>query len=174
MARFKLLDAPSGGYLDTEAERQTSYPADHPDVLAWIEAGNTPDPADPAPIVYAGESAMRGRLRTTDATPTELYRATLAPLTGYAAILDLLGVDAGNGAIRRIRASIVAKRLNNGALLVGAPVVIANHADTGTASWAIAASVSGNDFLVTVAGAAGRNVDWLLSGDVQSFTPGGS
>lgn len=139
----------------------------------WLDAGNTPDPADPPPVAYAASLAADARIRTTDATPAEVYRRTLAQLTGYAAVLTLLGVDAGNGAVRMIRASIVAKRLANGAALVGTPVVIANHTDTGTATWAITAAANGNDFVVTVTGAVGRTIDWLLSGDVRSFTPGG-
>jgi hypothetical protein len=141
---------------------------------AWLDQGNTPDPADPRPVVYSGTLAADVRVRTTDATPAEVYRRTLAPLTGYAAVLNLLGVDAGNGAVRMIRASIVAKRIGAGAVLVGAPVVIANHADAGATTWAIAATASGNDFVVTVTGATGRTIDWLLSGGIRSFTPGGA
>jgi hypothetical protein len=152
---------------DPPSQRQGLY-------AAWLAAGNTPAPAVPAPLVYASSTPVEGRVRTTDATPTEVYRRTLAPLTGYAAILGLLGVDAGNGAVRMIRASVVAKRLGSGAVLVGAPVVIANHQDTGAATWAIAATVSGNDVVISVTGAAGRTIDWLLNGEVRSFTPAGA
>lgn len=147
--------------------------ADYRDYLAWVAAGNTAQPADPAPLAYSEGLAIRERVRTTNATPAELYRATLAQRTGYRASLTLIAVDAGNGAVRTIEARVTAKRLTNGALLVGQPVVVADQQDTGTATWGIGASVSGADFLVTVTGAAGRNIDWLLSGDVVSFTPGG-
>lgn len=146
---------------------------DYQEYLQWVAAGNTAQPADPAPLVYDDGLTIRARLRTTNATPAELYRATLAQRTGYRASLTLIAVDAGNGAVRTIEARITAKRLTNGALLVGQPVVVADHQDTGTAAWGIGASVSGTDFLVTVTGAAGRSIDWLLSGDVVSFTPGG-
>lgn len=142
-----------------------------PDEEAQLQADQVA--ATAAAIVYSGTVPVSARVRTTDATVTEVYRRTLTSLTGYAAVLTLLGVDAGNGAVRMILASIVAKRLGNGASLVGAPVVLANHADTGTAAWVITASVSGNDFVITCTGAAGRTIDWLLSGDVRSFTPGG-
>lgn len=124
-------------------------------------------------IMFTEGLAVNRRHRTTSATPAELWRATLAPLTGYRAALTLLAVDSGNGALRMIRASVVAKRLNNGAALVGAPVVIANHQDAAASAWAITATADGNDFVITVTGAAGRNIDWLLTGDVVSFTPGG-
>ena len=141
--------------------------------LEWVAAGNTAQPADPAPLVYRDGINIDQRLRTTNATPAELWRATLAQRTGYRASLTLIAVDAGNGAVRTIEARITAKRLTNGALLVGQPVVVSGHQDSGTATWAITANVSGTDFVVTVTGAAGRNIDWLLSGDVVSFTPGG-
>jgi hypothetical protein len=162
------------------------------DLVTYDEDGHTIDPpagmaavlaahVPPAPLTdYAGAYPMSGRLRTTDATPAEVYRRPLAPMTGYRALATLLAVDAGNGVVRMIHASIVAKRLSGGALLVGSPVVLANHQDSGAAAttanvagWAIAASVSGNDFVITVAGAAGRTVDWLLDGQVLSFKPGG-
>lgn len=147
--------------------------ADYQDYLRWVQAGNTAQPADPAPLVYDDSLRLSARLRTTNATPAELYRATLAQRTGYRASLTLVAVDAGNGAVRTIEARITAKRLGGGALLVGAPTVVSDHQDSGTAGWGIAASVAGNDFVVTVTGAAGRNIDWLLAGSVVSFTPGG-
>ena len=124
-------------------------------------------------LVYDNAIRLSARLRTTNATPAELYRAPLAQRTGYRASLTLIAVDAGNGAVRTIEARITAKRLTHGALLVGAPVVVSDQQDSGTSTWGIGASVSGSDFVVTVTGAAGRNIDWLLSGDVVSFTPGG-
>lgn len=165
-----------GGFLRL-ADGATFLPdpanADFQAYLAWVEAGNTPTPADPAPLVYDDGLTMSGRLRTTNATPTQLYRATLAQLTGYRATLTLIAVDAGNGAVRTIEARVTAKRLTGGALLVGTPTVLSDQQDSGTSAWAITAAVSGNDFVVTVTGAAGRNIDWQIAGDVVSFTPGG-
>lgn len=147
--------------------------ADYQEYLRWVSDGNTAESADPAPLTYDDSLTIRARLRTTNATPTELYRATLASLTGYRASLTLIAVDAGNGAVRTIEARITAKRLNAGAVLVGSPVVVSDQQDAGTAAWGIAAAVNGNDFVVTVTGAAGRSVDWLLSGEVTSFSPSG-
>lgn len=175
---YKLLRGPSGAIV--AVRHPSGYPvpidadnADYQDYLAWVAAGNTATPADAAPLVYDDGLTIRARLRTTNATPAELWRATLAQRTGYRASLTLIAVDAGNGAVRTIEARITAKRLTNGALLVGQPVVVADQQDSGTSSWGITANVSGNDFVVTVTGASGRNIDWLLSGDVVSFTPGG-
>jgi hypothetical protein len=124
-------------------------------------------------VIFTEDVRLVGRVRTTDATPTEVYRLTLLPLTGYTGQVAVIGVDTGNGAVRVIRASFAVKRLNGGALAVGAPVVIASHADAGATAWQIAASVSGNDALVTVSGAAGRVVDWSCTGVMTVFTPSG-
>ncbi len=147
--------------------------ADYQDYLRWVADGNTPTPADPAPLVYRDGINIDQRLRTTNATPAELWRATLAQRTGYRATLTLIAVDAGNGAVRTIEARVTAKRLTGSALLVGTPVVVSDQQDSGTSAWVITAAVSGNDFVVTVTGAAGRNIGWQLAGDVVSFTPGG-
>mgnify|MGYP006921376346 CR=1 FL=1 len=129
----------------------------------------------PAPPLtnFSDRLVIGERLRTTNATPAELWRATLAQRTGYRATLTLIAVDAGNGAVRTIEARVTAKRLTGNALLVGTPTVLSDQQDSGTSAWAITAAVSGADFVVTVTGAAGRNIDWLISGDVVSFTPGG-
>jgi len=132
------------------------------------------DPADPPPLKYSENLYINPRIRTTDATPTEVWRTTLHTLTGYTSILTLIGVDSGNGAVRIIRASVGVKRLNAGALMIGAPVVIANHADAAASTWNIGAAVDVNDFVVTVTGAAGRIIDWSLTGTIQSFTPAGA
>lgn len=147
---------------------------DYQEFLAWDAVpGNDPLPADPPPLVFTENGQISGSVRTTDATPTEVYRLALLPLTGYTGTVVLIGVDTGNGAVRVIRASFAVKRLNAGALSVGTPVVIASHADAAASTWQIAASVSGDDALVTVTGAAGRTIDWSLSGEMTSFTPAG-
>lgn len=173
-------------YLTTAEGEMRSFPlkagnADYERYLSDVDGGATVLPADPEPLVYGGTSRVEARIRTTDATPTELFRRSLLTLSEYEAEFKLRGIDAVNGSVRRIRADVVAKRLNGGALMVGAPIVIANHQDTGAAAttsgvanWAITASVSGVDFVITVTGAAGRTIDWMLSGVVESFTPGGS
>lgn len=148
--------------------------ADYRRYLADVANGAEVEPADPPPVEYSGSRQIDARVRTTNAVATEIYRGTLAQHTLYRGRLELLGVDAGNGVARYIEARVVVKRLSNGAVMVGAPAVVSTIADAAAASWAVVASVSGNDFLVTVAGAAGRTIDWQLAGDVVSFTPGGA
>jgi hypothetical protein len=132
------------------------------------------DPPDPPPILFGTVTAFSGMVRTTDATPTEIYRVTLAPQTGYAGEVTVIGVDGANGAVKVLRASFAFKRLNAGAMNVGAPVVVAQHADAAATGWGIAPSVSGNDIVLSVTGASGRTIDWAADGMVESFAPGGA
>ncbi len=129
-------------------------------------------------IVYAGHLMIEARVTTTGVTPAELFRRPLSPLTGYAAMVHLVGIDSGNGNMRYIRATIAAKRLSGDAILV--PVnggalagVLADHRDGNAGVWTITPSVSGNDFIITVVGAAARTVNWFCRVEVDSFTPGG-
>jgi hypothetical protein len=145
-----------------------------PNYLAWLALGNTPDPADPLPTLFAGNFQLVGKVRTTDATTTEVFRTTLAPMTEYAGQATVVGIDAGDGTSKVVLASIAAKRLGAGALQIGAPVRLnPGQEDAASSSWIVNASVSGNDWLVTVQGATGRTIDWHLFGTVVSFAPGG-
>lgn len=178
MTTYKLIsasvvcDTGTGAFIPIPSAGEESHPL-YLKYLADVADGATVLPADPAPIVYAAERAFGGKVRTTDATATEILRLALAPMTGYAAVVTMIGVDAGNGAVKVIRASLAAKRLGGGALAIGAPVVIAQHADAGASTWVTAAAASGNDYVITVAGAAGRTVDWSLMGTVARFGPSG-
>lgn len=147
--------------------------ADYQQYLGWVAAGNTPTPADPPPVIYDGETRISSKIVTADGAPAELYRVTMAKLTGYVADLSVVGVDRGNGAMRTIRASLSAKRLSGAGTMVSAPVVMANHQEAASSGWSIGASIDGADFVVTVTGAAGRTIDWFLRGEVVSFTPAG-
>lgn len=139
-------------------------------VVDEVVAAHVPQPD---PIVFSDAFEVEGNVRTTNATATEVYRAPLQTNRGYAGDFLLIGVDAGNGAVKVIRASIAAKRLGAGALMVGTPTLYAQHNDTAAAAWTAGANVQGNDFVITVTGAAGRSVDWNLAGTIVQFAPAG-
>jgi hypothetical protein len=117
---------------------------------------------------------------TPDATLTEIIRIPLAPLSGYAATLQLIAVDAGNGVIWRYHADVTCKRLSAGAIVEGIDTITnrrtggAPAATSNVAAWTATAVASGNDVVISVQGAAGRSVDWYLSGLVIQFTPAGT
>lgn len=154
-------------------DQQTNYEAQR--YQAWLDAGNEPEPADPAPLQYTRGARLENRAQTTDASGTVVFQAELHPMTGYVGVLQLIAVDLGNGAVRAIRASIAAKRLNGDAVLIGSPVVIADHSDPSLAGTNISVTpfVRGFDFGIRVTGIAGRTIEWSVSGEFTSFSPQG-
>jgi hypothetical protein len=180
MAEYKLTDW--GTIL--RPSRNMSIPPDptNPDYqeyLAWVAEGNTPDPADPPPVRFQEGQAISDQARTVGTTPVEIFRATLAQLTAYRARLVLLAVDSGNGAYASLERVVSVERLGAGAVnLLTTDTVVqrmtnAAAVTAGVASWAVTVTTSGNDIVVTVTGAAGRTVDWGLSGEFVRYTPGG-
>lgn len=147
--------------------------SDYLEYLAWVAAGNTPDPADPAPLIFQTQEALLNTGQTNTTTPLELFRGLLSTNTGYIARLTVLGVDLGNGAMKEQSARFVVKRLTAAAIQVGSPVVDAPIQDAAASGWVLAAGVSGNSFIVTVTGAAGRTIAWTFTGTYISFTPAG-
>lgn len=127
-----------------------------------------------ANLVFSEENPINGiRLTTNNATSTELTRFTLRLQTLYRARLELLAVDRGNGVAKYINAIIVFKRLNAGALMIGVDQTVLLQ-DAGASTWTIPApAISGNDIVINVTGAAGRTIDWNLTGFVRSVTPSG-
>lgn len=173
-----------GGVTWTDTDKTIDIPADNTNAdwqrfVAYRDGGGQVSAADPAPLVYNGIVIRESKITTTNATATELFRATLAQLTVYRARVELFAVDQGNGNTRDITARIVVKRLNAGAIIVpnaaaANVTVVSDHRDGTAGTWAIVPSVSGNDFIITVTGAAGKNIDWFCRLSVENFTPGGA
>jgi len=148
---------------------------DWPAGAAAVVAAHVPEPP---PVVYAGQRIHEARVSTTGVTPKDLFRQDLAPLTGYTARVDVQGIDRANGNMRSIRASIVVKRLNAGAVIV--PVtggalfgLQSDHRDGAGGSWTVTPAADGNALVITVVGAASRTVDWFCRLSVDSFAPSG-
>jgi hypothetical protein len=129
--------------------------------------------APPRPVEYGGELERRAVALTTDAVPLALLRFPLAVQTGYDVETRVMGVDRGNGALKKIKVDVTMKRLNAGPLLVGAMTTIVTHQDAQAASWQITFSFVGNDAAVSVTGAAGRNIDWFCTARIGRFSPAG-
>lgn len=132
-----------------------------------VEIRDVPD------VTYSANISINNQVHTSNGTPAEIFRLDLQPKTGYTGIVTIIGTDSVNGNVRVIRASFAVKRLAAGAVSIGGAVVLANHADTGAAAWAISTSVQGNTAVISVQGAANRPIDWLIRGDMVSFSPEG-
>lgn len=139
-----------------------------PSAVPVVDAHTAP----PAVVDYAEQDDIAALARTTDATPSEMFRFACLPKHIYRTNLRLSAVDAGNGACRIIEARFVWKRPAATPIIVGSTVV-SSIADAGAASWTQSIAVSGTDIVFTVTGAAGRTIDWLLAGEVGAFAPEG-
>lgn len=131
--------------------------------------------ADSEPLIFTQTRALTGRVTTTNATATEIFRGALTPATGYIATLDIIGVQNAAPFDRCvIRASAAAARTSNGAILDGQDVIHPPFKTAGATTWTALASVSGNDFVISVTGQAGKTINWTLRGEFYAFTPSGA
>lgn len=132
------------------------------------------EPADPPPLVYTDAGPFSVQLRTTDDVAHEIYRVTMVPKTVHQATATIIGVDATSFATKAMEGRFVHRRggAGAGAVQVGIAVLSDIH-DTAAASWQPNALPSGNDIVFTVKGAAGRTIDWTLSGAAFVYAPEG-
>jgi hypothetical protein len=161
---------------DTDGELltyDTSIPAQPmelpPEAVPIVDAHVAP----PRVVDFAGTSTIGARTRTTDGAPHELLRFPLAVQSGYDVTARIMGVDAGNGVVKKLKADLTIKRLNAGPSQVGATTVAVTHQDAAAAAWALGVAFDGNDGVLSVTGAAGRTIDWVCTGEVGVFTPAG-
>lgn len=128
--------------------------------------------APPRIVDYAGTTTVGALVRTTDATPLEVFRFPCEQKRLYTAALTIRGIDAVSFASKSMEGRFTWKRNTAGAIMVGITVVSDIH-DAAAASWAPNAVPQGADIVFTVAGAAGRTIDWKLVGPVELYAPGG-
>lgn len=131
-------------------------------------------PADPPPVRKSLiQQVSVEDFRTTNATQATMVAWPLAQQTLYAARFTLLAIDTGNADCRVWTAKATAKRVANGASIVGAPTLETSHTDVGAAAWGVTADANGNNFRVRVTGAAGRTISWSLVGEIVRGRPDG-
>lgn len=155
------------------------------DVLQGSSTGRPVElPPEATPVVDAHTAPPRvtelavavpieGLLRTTDGAAHELLRFALELQSGYDVEVRVMGVDAANGAVKKLLVNVTMKRLLGGPQAVGAPTTLVSHQDSQASAWAVGFSFSGNDALISVTGAAGRTIDWVCRGSVGRFAPAG-
>jgi hypothetical protein len=129
--------------------------------------------APPRVVEYAGAQQVSSIFRTTDDQPAEVFRLPTAQRHIYRATLRMTAVDANSGACKDAEARMLFKRLAASVVQVGATAVTWQAQDTAASAWGIQAGVSGTDFIISVKGAVGRTIDWLLVGDIGVYAPGG-
>lgn len=128
--------------------------------------------APPRLIDVAATTDVHAIVRTTDATPLEVFRFPCDQKRLYHASLTISGVDAGNYASKILEGRFTWKRNTAAAILVGTTTVSDIH-DAAAAPLAPNVAAQGTDIVFTVTGAAGRTVDWILVGSVQLYAPSG-
>lgn len=143
-------------------------------VVLAVDGTITVLPPVPPPIVYAGVQLIgEPPVRTTDDQPHEVLRFTTFPQHVYRTTIRVSAIDAGNGTTRDSEVRMVFKGLAASIVQVGATIVMSNMQDTAAASWRIQAAPQGTDLVITVTGAAGRTIDWQVTGDIGVFAPAG-
>lgn len=125
-------------------------------------------------VQWSNDEAFRKRTQSVGITPTEIYRVELLQLTGYSINVTVMGVDNGNGAIKKQTGDYTLERLNAAPILIG-ETLSTPHQSAAASTWKIDRSFvteNGKTYgVITVTGAAGRTIDWLVKGTMFYFTP---
>ena len=146
-----------------------------PDETVDAEVDAVVDAHNPMPfLVYAGVEQTDSRLRTTDDLAHEAFRFPTQAKRVYRLTMRVTGIDAGNGVTRDTEARAVFKRPAGTVNQVGTTAVLSNFQDAAASTWAILPSVDGTDMVISVKGAAGRTIDWLMVGEIGSYAPEGA
>lgn len=147
--------------------------SDYQEYLKWVSDGGTPLPADQAAPIYNLFTEISGTVLTTDATPTELFRATLQPGRGYVADYQVMAIQ--NGSPYNMlygRWMQGAKRVSTTAALVGVQTdVIPAQGDAAATGLKVSPSVSGGNFILSVVGLAGVQIRWIMRGSFITGSP---
>lgn len=129
----------------------------------------------PVPPITSTTFPLTGKITTTDATAQTLISYAIPLQTAFDISFVVHAIDRGNGAVKKWRRETFIKRLNAAPSVIGGVQnpLGTDPADTAAAAWTTAPSISGNNMVLTVTGAAGRTIDWMLFANVRQFTPGG-
>lgn len=142
------------------------------DVDAIVAAHSNP-PIPPRAIEYGGSRPIDAVIRTTDDVFHEVFRIPTKPMHVYRATVRLTAVDAGNGVTKDTEVRMTFKGLAASLAQVGATAVLYNAQDAAASTWAIQAAVQYPDLVISARGALGRSIDWLFTGELGQYAPGG-
>lgn len=171
--RFSPNSDGSGGNLRTSDAQQMARdftPEEWAIVLPLVTAHVPPM----KPLEYAISQEVNSVLVTTDDAERDVFVLPALPRSIYRAELTMSAIDAGNGAMKTIAGVIVWKRLVGGVVVPPNNItILSNIADVAAASWDMRGVPSGDNFRISVKGAAGRTINWFLTGSVGRFAPEG-
>lgn len=160
----------SGDGIDLEIQVPDETP--NAEVDAVVEA-HVPQPIPPPITEFLRSVLVDAQIRTTDDQPHEVFRFPTEQLRRYRADLIINGIDAGNFVSKVMEGRFVWKRTTGANALMVGITVVSDIGDPAAAAWAPNALPQGADIVFTVKGAAGRTIDWLLTGTVDVYAPGG-
>jgi hypothetical protein len=129
--------------------------------------------APPRVVEYANTKEINSIVRTTDDIPMEVFRFSTEVKHVYTATFSMIAIDATSGATKKTSAEMVFKRQGNTLTQVGSTYVPATFQDAAAASWQIQPLVQVTDLVISVRGASGRTIDWLMTGNIGAYAPGG-
>lgn len=157
-----------------------------PGELFTYDAGGTPAelPPEAGPVVerhvapplvveFAGGVQVSAIVRTTSAAPLEVFRQPTEVRHVYRATVRITAIDATSGTAKDAEARMLFKRVAGSVVQVGATAVLWSAQDAQATGWTIQAAVDGTDLIISVAGAAGRTIDWAVIADLDVYAPGG-
>lgn len=129
--------------------------------------------ARPRAVQYAETTPVDAIIRTTDGATHEVFRFPCDRQRLYRADLTIFGVDMGASfASKSVHEEFTWKRDMGDAIVVGTERV-SDIYEPAAASWQPDVHASGSDIVFTVRGAAGRAIDWMLTGTVSLYAPAG-
>lgn len=107
---------------------------------------------------------------TLDANPVELFRVTVPALSAFKFAFDILAASTA-GSVAAWKIEVSGKRSAGAFALVGAPTTVHSGKDAGAAAWALVPSAAGNDFVLSVTGAAATSITWAGEIEYRILTP---
>jgi len=129
--------------------------------------------APPRIVEHVETRAVEAVTSTTDGAFHELWRLPTAPKHTYRAMLELRATDRSDGTTKAQQAVLVFKGLASTVTQVGSTTVLWSAQDAAATGWAIQVQTQSTELVFGVRGAAGKTVDWSISGDLVVFSPEG-
>lgn len=167
----------SGPNSATPAAPENLFTYDAAGAAAELPPGSAPvvdaHVAPPLVVDHVETRPVDVVTRTTDGVFRELWRLLTKPKHTYRAALELRATDATDGTTKAQEARLVFKGGAGSPVQVGATVVLWVAQDAAATGWTVQAQVQGAELVFGVRGAAGKTIDWSVTGELVVFSPEG-